>query len=129
MPLRENIQERDQTCRFPGCERKATACEIDHVIPWPIGTTSKDNCACLCAFHHRLKTFGNWKLALAADGTCTWTSPVGLQYLTRPPNPGGVSPPTQALQQPTIPSRKDMLRNIAGLPTTHPTSTAGELPF
>jgi hypothetical protein len=129
MPLRENIQERDQTCRFPGCERKATACEIDHVIPWPIGTTSKDNCACLCAFHHRLKTFGNWKLKLDADGTCTWTSPVGLQYITRPPKPGGVSPPTQALQQPTIPSRKDMLRNIAGLPTNNLTQTTGEPPF
>jgi len=51
MPLREVIQERDQTCRFPGCQRKATSCEIDHVIPWPTGTTSKNNLASLCAYH------------------------------------------------------------------------------
>jgi hypothetical protein len=129
MPLRENVQERDQTCRFPGCQRKATACEIDHVIPWPTGTTSRDNLASLCSFHHRLKTFGGWKLRLDRDGTCTWTSPAGLQYVTRPPTPGGISPPTQALQPPTIPSRKTMLRNITGLPAYNTTSAAGEPPF
>jgi hypothetical protein len=129
MPLRENVQERDQTCRFPGCERKATACEIDHVIPWPVGTTSIDNCACLCAFHHRLKTFGGWKLKLDANGACTWTSPAGLQYVTRPPKPGGISPPTEALQRPTIPSRKTLLRKIAGLSADNTTNAAGEPPF
>jgi hypothetical protein len=129
MPLRETIQERDQTCRFPGCQRKATSCEIDHVIPWPEGTTSIDNLASLCSFHHRLKTFGGWKLNLDADGTCTWTSPEGPQYRTRPPTPGGISPPTQALRPPTIPSRKTMLRNIAGLPADNTTSSAGEPPF
>jgi hypothetical protein len=129
MPLREVIQERDQTCRFPGCQRKATSCETDHVIPWPEGTTSKDNLASLCTFHHRLKTFGGWKLRLDADGSCTWTSPVGLQYVTRPPRPGGISPPTEKLQPPTIPSRRTMLRNIAGLPTDNTKSTAGEPPF
>jgi hypothetical protein len=129
MPLRENVQERDQTCRFPGCQRKATSCEIDHVIPWPAGTTSKDNLACLCSYHHRLKTFGGWKLRLDADGACTWTSPAGLQYVTRPPTPGGISPPTEALQPPTIPSRKTMLRNITRLPAYNTTSAAGEPPF
>jgi hypothetical protein len=132
LPLREVIQERDQTCRFPGCQRKATSCETDHVIPWPQGTTSKDNLASLCTFHHRLKTFGGWKLTLDADGSCTWTSPVGLQYVTRPPTPGGISPPTEKLQPPTIPSRRTMLRNIAGLrpkSSAPVSSTSGEPPF
>jgi hypothetical protein len=129
MPLREVVQERDQTCRFPGCQRKATSCEIDHVIPWPTGTTSKNNLACLCSYHHRLKTFGGWKLTLDTNGACTWTSPAGLQYVTRPPTPGGISPPTEALQPPTIPSRKTMLRNITGLPAHNTTSAAGEPPF
>jgi hypothetical protein len=111
LPLREFIQERDQTCRFPGCQRKAVACEIDHVIPWPVGTTSVGNLASLCTFHHRLKTFGNWKLKLDADGSCTWTSPTGRQWVTWPPTPGGTSPPTHALPAPTIPRRKTMLRN------------------
>jgi hypothetical protein len=128
-PLREVIQERDQTCRFPGCQRKATTCEIDHVIPWPEGTTNRDNLASLCAYHHRLKTFGNWKLTLDANGACTWTSPDGLQYITRPPKPGGISPPTEKLQTPTIPSRRNMLRNIAGLPADNSTNSAGEPPF
>jgi len=79
--------------------------------------------------HHRLKTFGGWKLKLDADGACTWTSPAGLQYVTRPPTPGGISPPTEALQPPTIPSRKTMLRNLTGLPTHNTSSAAGEPPF
>jgi hypothetical protein len=128
-PFREHIQERDQTCRFPGCQRKATACEIDHVIPWPTGTTSKDNLASLCNFHHRLKTFGGWKIKLDPDGTCTWTSPTGRQHLTKPPPPGGISPPTQSLPAPTIPSRRTKLRNIAGLHAYNTTETAGEPPF
>jgi hypothetical protein len=128
-PLAEYVRERDQTCRFPGCQRKATSCEIDHVIPWPTGTTSRNNLACLCALHHRLKTFGNWKLTLHANGSCTWTSPTGRQWVTWPPTPGGVSPPTQALPAPTIPSRRTMLRNIAGLPAYNSTKTAAEPPF
>jgi hypothetical protein len=128
-PLKEFIQERDQTCRFPGCQRKAVSCEIDHVIPWPAGTTSRDNLASLCSFHHRLKTFGGWKLRLDPDGTCTWTSPTGRQHLTKPPPPGGISPPTQSLPAPTIPSRRTKLRNIAGLHAYNTTQSAGEPPF
>jgi hypothetical protein len=130
--LRGFVQERDQTCRFPGCRRKARSCEIDHAIPWPVGTTCKENLECLCSFHHKLKTRGGWKLHLDMDGTCTWTTPTGRQSVTRPPRPGGVSPPTEAKPAPTIPSRTELLRNIAGLPphgNSPPRNPAGEPPF
>jgi hypothetical protein len=129
--LREHVQERDQTCRYPGCQRKARGCDIDHATPWPIGTTSKDNLHCLCSYHHKLKTRGGWNAHLQPDGTCLWTSPTGRQWITRPPKPGGICPPTEAKPAPTIPSRTELLRDIAGLrpPGNTPQSTAGEPPF
>jgi hypothetical protein len=43
------IRTRDGTCRYPGCRRPATACELDHVQPWQRGgTTSDDNLCTLC---------------------------------------------------------------------------------
>jgi hypothetical protein len=131
-PLKKHVQERDQTCRFPGCDRTARICEIDHATPWPTGKTSKDNNLCLCHYHHRLKTIGNWKLRLDTNGNCTWTSPTGRQFITKPPPPGGSPPPTHALPAPTIPSKRTLLQNITGLPTENNTtdnSTAGQPPF
>lgn len=50
------IRARDLTCRFPGCTMPAELCDVDHVIPFPIGATHPSNMACLCRKHHRLKT-------------------------------------------------------------------------
>ena len=33
------LRARDGTCRFPTCRRRAKACDIDHVVPWPAGPT------------------------------------------------------------------------------------------
>src|SRR5262249_8229146 len=56
------VRARDLTCRFPGCSAPAEFCDIDHVIPYPIGATHASNLACLCRKHHLLKTFwtGDW---------------------------------------------------------------------
>ncbi|MEO3758361.1 DUF222 domain-containing protein [Mycobacterium sp. B14F4] len=80
------VRARDLTCRFPGCTMPAEFCDIDHVIPHPIGATHPSNLACLCRKHHLLKTFwaGDWLLVLLADGTATWTSPTGHSYTTHP---------------------------------------------
>ena len=76
---------RDRRCRFPGCNTRASECDIDHNIPAPQGDTSATNCCCLCRRHHRLKTFAGWTVQLQPDGTCLWTSPGGRQFVSDPP--------------------------------------------
>ena len=85
-PLADFVRARDRQCRFPGCLRPATACDVDHVISWNDGgKTSASNCACLCRRHHRLKTHGGWEFELHTDGSCVWTSPAGQRYALEPP--------------------------------------------
>lgn len=88
------IRCRDLTCRFPGCDRPAEFCDVDHTIPFnhdnPTsgGLTVPWNLKCLCRQHHRLKTFycgpGGWQDEQLADGTIVWTSPTGKVYRTTP---------------------------------------------
>jgi len=89
--LERAIRCRDLTCRFPGCNRPAVCCDIDHTIPFnhedPAagGLTVASNLKCLCRQHHRLKTFhGGWRDTQLADGTVVWTSPTGRTYRTSP---------------------------------------------
>jgi hypothetical protein len=106
------VRARDLTCRFPGCAMPAEFCDIDHVVPFPVGPTHPSNLACLCRKHHLLKTFwiGDWALALSPDGAAVWTSPTGDTYTTYPgsrlwfpawdvttadlPPPGNAPPPS-----------------------------------
>ncbi|MEZ0383776.1 DUF222 domain-containing protein [Mycobacterium sp. pW045] len=82
------VRARDLTCRFPGCDRPVTYCDIDHAIAYPFGPTHPANLRCLCRKHHLLKTFwtgpGGWHDAQHPDGTVEWTSPTGHTYITRP---------------------------------------------
>lgn len=80
------VRARDVTCRFPGCTVPAVLCDIDHVIPYPLGVTHAANLVCLCRRHHLLKTFwvGDWALLLLCDGTVVWTAPTGRTYTTHP---------------------------------------------
>jgi hypothetical protein len=74
---------RDRTCRFPGCRRSAALSDLDHAQSWETGgTTSLDNLGALCRRHHLLKTHGGWSIESRADGSCTWTSPLGKIYQT-----------------------------------------------
>jgi hypothetical protein len=112
--IREQVQLRDRTCVFPRCTRPARACDIDHVIaydhdaeaegrPQP-GPTATWNLACLCRFHHRLKTHSAWRYETTAPGVFEWTSPHGLRYRRDhtgttdldppgPPDPPGIPRP------------------------------------
>ncbi|MEZ0384674.1 DUF222 domain-containing protein [Mycobacterium sp. pW045] len=82
------IRARDMTCRFPGCDRPATHCDIDHAVAFPFGPTHPGNLRCLCRKHHLLKTFwtgsGGWRDHQQPDGTIEWTSPTGHTYTTWP---------------------------------------------
>jgi hypothetical protein len=91
------IRCRDLTCRFPGCDRPASNCDIDHTTPFnhanPAagGLTVPWDLACYCREHHRLKTFhggpGGWRDEQLPDGTIIWTSPTGRTYRTTPGGP------------------------------------------
>lgn len=85
-PLRRWIAARDRTCRFPGCRRKATACQCDHVRPWNEGgRTDAANLHLLCPRHHQLKTHARWQVSRDdATGITTWTSPLGRVYVVGP---------------------------------------------
>jgi len=83
--LEEFVRIRDLTCRFPGCERPAEFCDIDHTVPYPIGPTHPSNLKCLCRKHHLLKTFWRgWGDQQLPDGTVVWTTPTGHTYKTLP---------------------------------------------
>jgi hypothetical protein len=85
--LKNWLQVRDVTCRFPGCSRHAARCEIDHTQDWAHdGHTRHDNLAHLCKSHHLLKHKTDRQVAQARDGTgtLTWTSPAGRDYVTEP---------------------------------------------
>jgi hypothetical protein len=109
--LREQVQLRDRTCVFPRCTRPARGCDVDHVIPYDHdadadgrpqpGPTQTDNLACLCRFHHRLKTHSAWRYAMVEPGAFEWTSPHGHRYRRDhtgttdldPPDPPGIPRP------------------------------------
>lgn len=82
--IRRLVTTRDQHCRFPGCTMPAANCELDHVIPWPLGDTTPANLHCLCKHHHRAKHETGWRVSMTPDGVCSWTSPTGRTYPTRP---------------------------------------------
>lgn len=84
--LQDWVRIRDKTCRHPGCNRVASACEIDHTVPWHRGgATSHSNLECLCKKHHMFKTNGDWKYGQPEPGTITAASPAGKTYTTQPP--------------------------------------------
>ncbi|MDT5302684.1 MAG: hypothetical protein QOG79_5926, partial [Mycobacterium sp.] len=83
------VRNRDLTCCFPGCERPAERCDLDHSTPHGAGgLTHPGNIKCLCRKHHLLKTFWigptGWTDQQLCDGTIVWISPTGHRY-TRPP--------------------------------------------
>jgi hypothetical protein len=119
--LVEFIRVRDLFCRFPNCDVPADRCDIDHVIPWPLGVTHPSNLNCKCRAHHLLKTFwggpGGWSDAQLPDATVIWTAPDGRTYATRPgsrlffpsfdPSTADLPPPTS--DPPPDPARTAMM--------------------
>ena len=102
--LADLVRARDATCRFPGCRRAASGCELDHVIPFPDGPTSEANLASGCLRHHHLKHDTDWRVETLPDGGLEWTSPTRLHLPHVPagppvrspvgdPPPGGDPPP------------------------------------
>ncbi|WP_155768657.1 HNH endonuclease signature motif containing protein, partial [Mycobacterium colombiense] len=83
--LADFVRCRDLTCRWPGCDRPATDCDLDHTIPYADGgRTHASNLKCYCRTHHLVKTFWGWRDQQLPDGTLILTSPAGHTYVTTP---------------------------------------------
>lgn len=90
--LDDFVRTRDGTCRFPGCRRRASACDLDHTVPFPAGGTSAANLHALCRAHHRLKHESEWEVRVDGEpNRLVWTSPAARQYATTAPEAGGES--------------------------------------
>lgn len=60
-PMRRAVAARDCRCRFPGCDRRATRCDVHHVIAWITGGRTKvANLVLLCSYHHHLIHRRDW---------------------------------------------------------------------
>lgn len=83
--LADFVRCRDLTCRWPGCDRPAFDCDVDHTIPYAQGgPTHASNLKCYCRTHHLVKTFWGWREQQLTDGTLILTSPSGQTYVTTP---------------------------------------------
>jgi Domain of unknown function (DUF222) len=62
--LADFVRCRDLTCRWPGCDRPAIGCDLDHTIPHsPGGATHACNVKCYCRTHRRSSRFGHASIA------------------------------------------------------------------
>ncbi|MFZ0716373.1 DUF222 domain-containing protein, partial [Mycobacterium sp.] len=83
--LADFVRCRDLTCRWPGCDRPAHDCDLDHTIPYGAGgPTHASNLKCYCRTHHLVKTFWGWRDQQLPDGTVILTSPSRKTYVTTP---------------------------------------------
>jgi hypothetical protein len=83
--LADFVRCRDLTCRWPGCDRPAHDCDLDHTIPYAEGgPTHASNLKCYCRTHHLVKTFWGWRDKQLPDGTVILTSPSGQTHVTTP---------------------------------------------
>ncbi len=112
------VRLRDLTCRFPGCDRPAAGCDVDHTIafnhadPRNGGLTVPWNLKCVCRQHHRDKTFNEgWRDEQLPDGTVVWTSPSGEIYRT---TPGGVDLFPDMASAPACQPPTPLARNRSG---------------
>ena len=93
--LADFVRCRDLTCRWPGCDRPAHECDLDHTVPHARGgPTHASNLKCYCRTHHRKRpftlveqrrrsSFGSWQITSgqqqrepALRATARWPSNV-----------------------------------------------------
>ncbi|TFB99655.1 HNH endonuclease [Cryobacterium mannosilyticum] len=92
--LKRYVQLRDETCRFPGCNRPAHECDLDHTLDWQFqGCTEHENLASVCAGDHGLKSETGWTAKQLPGGIIEWTSPTGRHFRTEPAVDIRPSPP------------------------------------
>jgi hypothetical protein len=80
-------------CEWPGCQRRAAACDIHHLVHQADGgETSVSGCVLLCHFHHDICIHRRgWRLVLHPDATTTAYGPNSQVIHTHGP-PGSTVP-------------------------------------
>lgn len=85
---REAVQLRSPADAMPFAVNTGRGMDHDHTEPYispddggPPGQTHPGNLGLLVRFHHRLKTFGRWRLKQPFPGIFIWRSPHGRYYL------------------------------------------------
>jgi hypothetical protein len=109
--LADFVRCRDLTCRWPGCDKPAWQCDLDHTIPYAqSGPTHASNLKCYCRTHHLVKTFWGWREQQLPDGTLILTAPTGHTYATTPGSAllfPGLCRPTGEIAEPPADSPQD----------------------
>ncbi|MFB9955413.1 HNH endonuclease signature motif containing protein [Cellulomonas denverensis] len=86
--LADHVIARDRTCARPGCTVPATACDLDHTIPFGDGgPTAATNLAPLCRRDHLLRTHAGHRIEQTAAGEIVWTS-LTRRYVSVPGRDG-----------------------------------------
>lgn len=84
--MRKFAFARDGVCIYPGCEREAHRCQLDHRIPYGDGgETTPQNLFSLCQHHHNIKTDRRaFYVPDPVTGDIVWLFPDGTYALTQP---------------------------------------------
>ncbi|MFB9956670.1 HNH endonuclease signature motif containing protein [Cellulomonas denverensis] len=145
--LADHVIARDRTCARPGCTVPATACDLDHTIPFSDGgPTAATNLAPLCRRDHLLRTHAGHRIEQTAAGEIVWTS-LTRRYVSvpgrdgyhrmlreRPGDPPGTitgqpAGPTEATYEPARPTTAGVERARPATATdqpAHPTTATGQ---
>lgn len=89
--VRTTVQAAWAWCTAPGCSRRASTSETDHIEsfnhrdPSAGGQTQVGNMQPLCKTHHDLKTRGHLRVIKGDDGVLRWTMMFGLTGEARKP--------------------------------------------
>jgi hypothetical protein len=92
-PVRRAVMLRDKKCRWPGCDKRPSICDVHHIRHKKNGgPTSVASCIMLCQYHHDICVHRwSWEIELSPDGEVRASGPLG-QVLTSH-SPPGTGPP------------------------------------
>jgi hypothetical protein len=125
---RRLIEDRDRTCRFPGCAASRHL-EVHHLVHWAAGGhTDTQGLAALCPHHHDAHHRGDFTITGDADrpGGLTFTDPAGhpirVFHPPTPPTDGQLPAPPAGYQPPAGERIQQKWIHLPPPPTPPPTS-------
>ncbi len=89
--IRAALEQRDQGCAFPGCDKPPQACHAHHIRPWwNGGDTALTNLVLVCAHHHGIiepshdPAADRWQVQLRPNGQPEVLPPTRVDPRHRP---------------------------------------------
>jgi hypothetical protein len=95
-PIRRAVMLRDRKCRWPGCDKRPSACDVHHIRHKKDGgPTSIQDCLLLCQFHHDICVHRwGWEIELLPGGEVNAYGPYGQVLKDRQVPKGHIWPGT-----------------------------------